>query len=102
VLIFRETDAPLAAYDGHHVAVYIADFSGPHRFLKQHDLITQESNQHQYRFRDIFDLDTGAKLFEIEHEVRSLTHPLYGRAFVNRNPDQNQRNYLRGHDAYAG
>jgi hypothetical protein len=101
-LVFRETDAPLPAYDGHHVAIYVANFSAPHQFLKQHDLVTQESNQHQYRFRDIFDLETGAKLFEIEHEVRSVTHPLYGRPFVNRNPAQTQRSYVPGRDAYAG
>ncbi|MCB1745327.1 MAG: hypothetical protein KDK91_33475, partial [Gammaproteobacteria bacterium] len=27
-LVFRETSAPPADYDGHHVAVYLADFSG--------------------------------------------------------------------------
>ena len=32
-LRFRETAAPIPDYDGHHVAIYIADFSGPHRFL---------------------------------------------------------------------
>ena len=29
-LVFRETSAPIPAYDGYHVAVYIANFSGPH------------------------------------------------------------------------
>ena len=43
-----------------------------------------------------------AALFDIEHEVRSLRHPLWGRAFVNRNPDQTQREYVPGRDAYAG
>ena len=98
-LVFRDSDV-LPPYDGHHIAIYVADFSGPHRFLKQHDLISEESDQHQYRFRDIFDLDSGVKLFEIEHEVRSLKHPMWGRAFVNRNPAQTQRNYLRGRDAF--
>ncbi|MDP2240309.1 MAG: hypothetical protein Q8K18_09120 [Burkholderiales bacterium] len=101
-LIFRENDAPLPPYDGHHIAIYVADFSGPHHFLKQHDLISEESDQHQYRFRDIFDLETGAKLFEIEHEVRSLRHPLWGRTFINRNPEQTQRGYMRDRDAFAG
>lgn len=99
-LIFRESDAPLLPYDGHHIAIYVADFSGPHRFLKQHDLISEESDEHQYRFRDIFDLESGAKLFEIEHEVRSLRHPLWGRTFINRNPEQTQRSYIRGRDAF--
>ncbi len=101
-LLFRESAAPEPPFDGHHIAIYVADFSGPHAFLKQHDLITEESNAHQYRFQAIFDLDSGAKLFEIEHEVRSLTHPLHGRSFVNRNPAQTQRTYRRGCDAYYG
>jgi catechol 2,3-dioxygenase-like lactoylglutathione lyase family enzyme len=101
-LVFRETAAEIPAYDGHHIAVYAADFSGPHGFLKQHDLITEESDAHQYRFDGIFDLESGAKLFEIEHEVRSLKHPMAGRTFVNRNPAQTQRNYVRGRDAYWG
>ena len=32
-LFFRETAQPLPAYDGHHVQIYIADFSGPYRRL---------------------------------------------------------------------
>jgi hypothetical protein len=100
-LVFREGDTH-AAYDGHHIAIYVADFSGPHRYLKARDLVTEESDQHQYRFRQIIDPDSGARLFEIEHEVRSLKHPMWGRAFVNRNPAQTQRNYLRGHDAFYG
>ncbi len=100
-LIFREGDSPPQPYDGHHVAIYIADFSGPHRFLKQHDLVSEESDAHQYRFRDIFDLESGVKLFEIEHEVRSLKHPLWGRTFINRNPEQTQRGYMRDRDAFS-
>jgi catechol 2,3-dioxygenase-like lactoylglutathione lyase family enzyme len=102
VLIFRETDGPIAPYDGHHIAIYIADFSGPHKFLKQRSLITEESNPYQYRFTDIVDPEGGKKLFELEHEVRSLTHPMYGRPFINRNPAQTQRGYVRGHDAFVG
>ena len=101
-LYFREQPAPLPAYDGHHIAVYIADFSAPHRFLKERGLITEESNRHQYRFKTLCDPDTGAPLFEIEHEVRSLTHPLWARAFVNRNPNQTQRTYVPGRDAFCG
>jgi hypothetical protein len=102
VLIIRETEAPIPAFDGHHIAIYIADFSGPHRFLKERNLVTEESNPFQYRFKDIVDPDSGKLLFEIEHEVRSLTHPMYGRPFVNRNPAQTQRTYVRGHDAFVG
>ncbi len=100
-LIFRETDRALPPYDGHHVQVYVADFSGPHRLLQERGLVFEESDQHQYRFRDIVDPETGAVLFTIEHEVRSMKHPLYMRPLVNRNPAQSNMNYMPGHDAWV-
>jgi hypothetical protein len=100
-LLFRETTAAIPAYDGHHIAIYIANFSGPHMFLKQRNLITQESDAHQYRFQAIVDPDTGQTLCEIEHEVRSLYHPMWGRDLVNRNSTQNIFSYARGRDAFA-
>jgi catechol 2,3-dioxygenase-like lactoylglutathione lyase family enzyme len=99
-LIFRETDRELAPYDGHHIAIYVADFSGPHRRLLEKGLISEESDQHQYRFQDITDTETGEVLFVIEHEVRSLRHPLYARPLVNRNPAQTNRDYVPGADAW--
>jgi hypothetical protein len=101
-LRFRETARPLPEYDGHHVQIYVTDFSGPHRRLLERGLITEESDEYQYRFRDLVDPADGRKLFTIEHEVRSLTHPLYARPLVNRNPEQSNRNYVRGHDAFRG
>ena len=98
-LIFRETDKPIPEYDGHHLQIYITDFSGPHRWLKAKGLITEESDQYQYRFKDIVDPDSGKFLYTIEHEVRSATHPLYARPLVNRNPVQTNRNYRPGYDA---
>ena len=95
---FRETDRPQPEYDGHHVQIYITDFSGPHRRLGERNLIYSEDNQYQYRFRDITDLESGKHLFTVEHEVRSATHPMYMRPLVNRNPAQNNRNYAFGHD----
>jgi len=99
-LLFRETDAPMPPYDGHHIQIYIADFSGPHRFLIERGLVTEESNEHQYRFRDLTDLDSGRLLFTIEHEVRSLRNPLYARPLVNRNPAQTNNDYIPGQDAF--
>lgn len=99
-LVYRETDAPIPAYDGHHVAIYVGDFSGPHRWLAERGLIAEESDAWQYRFVDIVDPQSGAKLFTLEHEVRSLTHPMYGRPLMNRNPAQSQRDYDPGHDAF--
>jgi hypothetical protein len=98
-LHFRETDRALPDYDGHHLQIYLADFSGPHTWLRRKGLVTEESDQYQYRFQDIVDPDSGERLFTIEHEVRSITHPLYARPLVNRNPTQTNRNYAPGYDA---
>ena len=100
-LVFRETKSKLAAYDGHHIQVYVANFSRPHKRLLERKLITEESNQYQYRFDDITDLESGKPLFQIEHEVRSMTHPLYARPLVNRNPAQTNRNYVPGRDGWV-
>ena len=97
-LVFRETDAASAPYDGHHIQIYVADFSSPHGQLGERRLITEESNQYQYRFRDIVDPASGAVLFTVEHEVRSMTHPLYARPLINRNPDQTNQAYAPGHE----
>jgi hypothetical protein len=98
-LQFRETDAPQPEFDGHHVQMYITDFSGPYRRLKERNLISLEDNQYQYRFQDIVDIDSGKRLFTVEHEVRSFTHPMCLRPLVNRNPATNNRNYTNGHDS---
>jgi hypothetical protein len=100
-LLYRETDKPLPDFDEHHIQIYVADFSGPHQRLNERKLVNREDNQYQYRFRDIVDLDSGQHLFTIEHEVRSLTHPMFLRPLVNRNPAQTGRNYSAGHDAMA-
>jgi hypothetical protein len=99
-LVYRETDGPIPAYDGHHIAIYVADFAGPHRRLAERGLVFEESDAWQYRFRELVDPDSGKALFTLEHEVRSLTHPLFGRPLVNRNPAQTQRSYTPGQDAF--
>jgi len=98
-LVFRESKEVLPPFDGHHIQVSLVDFSGPHKKLLERGLITEESDQHQYRFQDIIDLDTGKVLFTIEHEVRSMRHPMYARPLMNRNPATNNRNYAPGHDS---
>lgn len=97
-LLFRETRQKIPPYDGHHIAVYVANFSGPYGFLKRRNLIMEDVRNHQFRFKEIVDPESGEKLFEIEHEVRSLRHPMFHRQFINRNPEQIQRNYKRGRD----
>src|SRR5215468_6272999 len=42
-LVFRETASPIRDYDGYHIAIYIANFSGPHEWLDKHGLISEES-----------------------------------------------------------
>ncbi len=99
-LLFRETDRSIPAYDGHHIQVYLQDFSGPYKELMKRELLTEESNAYQYRWECIVDVDTNETLFEIEQEIRSMTHPLYARPLVNRNPMQSQQSYEMGGDAW--
>ncbi len=100
-LLFREAAEALQPYDGHHVAIYVANFSGPYGYLKSRGLISEDVRNHQFRFKDIVDPETGEKKFTLEHEVRSLKHPMYHRPFVNRDAAQSQRAYRRGADALA-
>ncbi len=99
-LLFRETDQPIPAYDGHHIQVYVQDFSTGYKQLLKRELLTEESNAYQYRWENIVDLDTNETLFEIEHEIRSMTHPLYARPLINRNPMQSQQSYEMGGDEW--
>jgi hypothetical protein len=98
-LIFRETNEPLEFYDGHHIAIYVADFSGPHKRMLERGIISEESNPYQYRFVEITDPENGKAMFELEHEVRCVTHPMYRRPLINRNPAQRQPTYVAGRDA---
>lgn len=100
-LIFAETPLASAEYDGHHIQVYVSNFSQPYAWLAERKLAYGEE-PHQYRFADIVDTTTGNSCIKLEHEVRSLNHPLYARLLVNRNPDQNNQNYQAGADARSG
>jgi hypothetical protein len=95
---YRETKKKLPPYDGHHIQITLADFSGPHKKLLERGLITEESDQHQYRFVDIVDVDTNKPLAQIEHETRSMRHPMFNRSYINRNPDMNNRNFVPGYE----
>ena len=88
-LIFRET-ADVPPYDGHHIAIYIANFSASYAFLAQRGLITEDPRNHQYRFTNIVNPKTDEHLFTIEHEVRGLRHPQFRRPLVNRTVGQYQ------------
>ena len=69
--------------------------------MDEHGLITEESDQHQYRFQAIVDPASGDLLTVIEHEVRSLKHPMFKRFLVNRNPAQSSMNYTQGRDVFV-
>ncbi len=101
-LHFTETKTPLPEYDNHHIQVYIADFSSPYKWLKSRELINMETDQHEWRFQWIVDPKDERKLFQIEHEVRSMKHPLFARPLVNRNPGITNMTYLPGLDVFRG
>jgi hypothetical protein len=100
-LVYRETASAPHEYDGNHIQIALANFSGPHRKLLARGLITEESDAHQYRFQDIVDLQSGELLVIVEHEVRSMRHPMFARTLVNRNPAITNQHYETGHEAMA-
>jgi hypothetical protein len=100
-LVFRETDAPIPPNEGHHIQVYLADFSTPHRKLLERGLITAENNAHEYRFTEIVDLVDGRSRFTLEHEMRSMRHPLFGRTLVNRDTTIDPLSFVTGREAFA-
>ena len=101
-LIFTETRGEIPGYDGHHIQVYIADFDTPYQWLKQRELVTLEADAHEWRFQWIVDPADARRLFQLEHEVRSMRHPLFARPLVNRNPGITNTTYVPGHDAFRG
>jgi hypothetical protein len=101
-LRFTETDAPLPEYDNHHIQIYVADFSSPYKWLKERDLISMETDENEWRFQWITDPRDGKRLFQIEHEVRSMRHRLYARPLINRNHAVTNTGYIQGQDAFRG
>lgn len=90
-ILFRETSEEIPPYDGHHVAMYIGeskeDFEkafqncvvanvvwvNPRFSDKARDLQGARKWK-QFRFKDIINMKTGEKVFELEHEMRSIEH----------------------------
>lgn len=91
-LIFRESNGEMREYDGHHIAMYVGEsaedfyqafrnaklanivWCNP-RFSDQVQTLDQAEEEKQFRFKDIVDMETGEKIFELEHEIRSIGHP---------------------------
>ena len=101
-LMFTETKAALPEYDGHHIQVYIADFSRPYKWLLERGLVTMETDANEWRFQWITDPRDQRPLFQIEHEVRSMKHRLFNRPLVNRNHGISNMTYVAGSDAFRG
>ena len=101
-LYFTETGKPLPEYDNHHIQIYIADFGSPYHWLKERDLITMETDADEWRFQWIVDPKDLRKLFQIEHETRSMKHRLFNRPLVNRNHGITNMTYVPGHDTFRG
>ena len=101
-LYFTETAKPQPEYDNHHIQIYIADFAAPYHWLKERNLISMETDGDEWRFQWIVDPQDGKKLFQIEHEVRSMKHRLFARPLVNRNHGITNMTYVPGHDAFRG
>jgi len=96
-LLFQESLEPLPEYNGHHVAVYVGDISGgdvsqsfSEMYLKVHeaglvynnprfpqlryDSLEDAQRHAEFRILDIVDPDTGKRVHQLEHEIRSLNH----------------------------
>ena len=101
-LYFTETSKPLPEYDNHHIQVYVADFGSPYHWLKERGLINMETDAEEWRFQWITDPKDGRKLFQIEHEVRSMKHRLFARPLVNRNHAITNLTYIPNSDAFRG
>jgi len=97
-LHFRTAKGPVSEFDGHHIQFSLANFSRPYKQLLERGVITEETNRHQYRFVDIVDVDSGKRLFKVEHEVRSMLHPMFTRTHINRNPDVTLPTYVPGYE----
>lgn len=100
-LRFVETDAPLPRYDGHHLQIYLAEPGPVHAELRRRGGLSRDEGPADFRFVTIVDPQSGAALYEVEHEVRGIGHPLYRRPLVNRNPLQRQAGYRPGEDALS-
>lgn len=98
VFIFKESDAEkVIPYSGYHVCIYVTDFSTIFKRFQNDNLlyagegtvsdIEEALRVRQFRTLRIVDpKQEGVKtdLFLLEHEVRSMYHPMYMRPLVNR------------------
>lgn len=87
-IIYTETRNEIPDFDGHHICIYLAAFSAPYRRLRDMGSVTSEDNEYQYRFEALGTLEDHSPAYRLQHEVRSLYHPLYLRPLVNRTGEE--------------
>jgi hypothetical protein len=97
-LIFRETDEKLPEIRRPPSAGHVEDWRTAQK-LRKLDLITEETTAASTALRRL-SIRHRKVLFQIEHEIRSMTHPS-ARPLVNRNPAQTNRNYIMGGDSWV-
>ena len=97
-LRFRESKEPVAPYDGHHIAIYVANFSGPYNFLNSRHLISEDVRNHQFRFQSIIDDKSGRVVLHWNMKLEVFTIPC-SIGILSIGILQVQRNYRRGRDA---
>lgn len=100
-LLYEASDIAPLPYDGHHLAIYIEDFEQAHARFKSEGLVSAQTPPHEFRFVEFRDASSKETVWQLEHEVRSTNHPMYGRELVNRNPANTLFNYTRGREALA-
>jgi hypothetical protein len=86
-LIFKATSDPLAEYDGHHISVYVADFAPTRQRFAERSLVSEYTDESQFRFADITHPESDTCVFELEHEVRATDHPNHLRTRTQTNRD---------------
>ena len=90
-------------YDGHHIAIYVANFSAAHDWLEARTNSSPKnrtSTSTGFRRSSTRSAATAA-LVELEHEVRSMKHPMWGRRLTNRNSGQTFVTFHRGREAFV-
>ena len=100
-LYFNEVDGAIAAYDGHHIQLYIVKFSGPHRNLNDAASFPRKAISTGTAQEKIVDPDSGELAYELEHEIRSVTHPLSRASARQSQSCADEPPYHPGHDALA-
>jgi hypothetical protein len=81
---FRERPDGAIVPNTNHVAVYLTRYRSIYAAITARDLVMEADADEQFRFQDIVDPATGARLYRFEHEMRSLHHRGYRRPLVNR------------------